>query len=205
LKLINTNIIREFSDLQVDERTGNFGSGNRYVAKPDESSDLLFSQRSSLAMTSTVRRASLSRCKGRSQYFKVDTYQAIESLLTSLGLIIPDQWGQRLRFYHFGVTYNSATHHLYLDGVPTDLQSVRRRFKVHLPAFSFQFQTTSWPRSIACSPIARCRSQIFKLCTEGNIDMVKIWLKNSWTSPFVVNKHGENLLHVSSDPRVLSE
>jgi hypothetical protein len=196
---------RQCSDLRVDQGTGKFGSWNHHVAKPEESSDLSPSQRSSLATTSTVRRASLSQCKGRSQYFKVDTYQAIESLLTSLGLIIPDQWSQRLRFHHLGVIYNSATHHLYLDGVPTSLQSVRRRFKVHLPAFAFQFQTTSWPRSITCNPIACCQSQIFKLCTEGDIDMVKIWLKNSWTSPFVVNQHGENLLHVSSCPRVFSD
>jgi hypothetical protein len=149
-------------------------------------------------------RANFSQCKGRTLRAKFNTYQAIDSLLTSLGLNLPSQWRERLRLSLFGFNYSATTHHLYLDDVLTDLQNVRRRIRLHLLAFEFQLQTASLPRSITYNPVTPCQSQIFKLCLDGNIETVKMWFKNSWASPFVVNQHGENLIHVSNGPRFLT-
>lgn len=161
---------------------------------------MLSGQASSPVIVSRITRISSSQYKREYLCFKINSYQAIERLLSAFGLTIPSQWNDRLQRYLFGFTYSSATHYLYLDDVPTILQHFKRRFRFQLPVLAFQLQTASLPRSITYHPIAPCQSEIFRLCLDGNIEMVKIWFEGSWASPFVVNQHGENLLHVSNSP-----
>jgi hypothetical protein len=205
IKLDNSNKNKQYSSLQLEERIIKDGSLQSRVTERDELSGLSSGQSSSLITNSNVKRAAFSQYKGRHYSFKVDTYQGLETLLASLGLTVPPQWSSRLRLYFFGLTYSSTTHYLCLNETPTVLKNINRTFRFHLPVFAFQFQTASLPRSITYKPIAQCESQIFKLCLDGNIEMVKLWFKSSWASPFVVNQHGENLLHVSNCPVFLAE
>jgi hypothetical protein len=205
IKLGNSNTTKQHSSPQLEERIIKDGSLQSRITERDELSGLLSRQSSSPITTFNVKRASFSQYEGRHNSFKVDTYQALESLLASLGLTVPPQWSSRLRLYFFGLTYSSTTHYLYLNEAPTVLKNINRKFRFHLPAFAFQFQTANLPRSITYKPIVQCESQIFKLCLDGNIETVKLWFKRSWASPFVVNQHGENLLHVSNCPVFLAE
>lgn len=198
LKLVNTNVSKQNSALEVEDLLVKDSCSKHQVGSSGNLSDLVSSQTSSVATASKVRRISFSQFQGRYLYFKADSYHAIESLLTSLGLSLPSQWSDRLQRYIFSLTYSSAAHYLYMDDIPTILQNIKRRFRFQLFAFAFQLQTTSLPRAITYIPIAPCQSQIFKLCLDGNIEMVKLWFKGSRVSPFVVNQHGENLLHVSN-------
>jgi hypothetical protein len=189
IKLDNSNKTKQYSSLQLEERIIKDGSLHSRVTERDELSGLSSGQSLSSRTNSNVKRATFSQYKGRHYSFKVDTYQGLETLIASLRLTIPPQWSSRLR----------------LKEAPTVLKNINRTFRFHLPVFAFQFQTASLPRSITYKPIAKCESQIFKFCLDENIEMVKLWFKSSWASPFVVNQHGENLLHVSNCPVVLAE
>jgi hypothetical protein len=170
----------------------------RYLAAEfDNLSDLASRRTLSSTAVSRTGRLTPSQFKGRYLFFKIDSLEVIETLLAQLGLTLPNQWRDLLRYYIFGLTYTSATHQLYLDTERIVLSNLKRRLRIILPITAFQIQTASLPMSITANPIAPCQSQIFKLCLEGNIEMAKIWFKSSWASPFVVNQHGENLLHVS--------
>ena len=116
--------------------------------------------------------------------------------MSLLGVTLPTRWHNILRYYTFGLTYLSATHQLCLDVEQILLTNVKRRLRITLPITAFQLQTSSIPLSMTAYPLAPCQSQIFEFCLEGNIDMVKLWFQKSWSSPYVVNQHGENLLHV---------
>ena len=131
---------------------------------------------------------------------KFDTFHAVERILSFLGLTLTSEWREYLRLNLFRATYGSATYHLSREDAAMVFRNVDLMFRFYLPVFSFQLRITSLPRSITYTPIAPCQSQIFKFCLDGNIEMVKIWFKNSWASPSVVNQHGENLLHVSHGP-----
>jgi hypothetical protein len=198
LNLANTNVSKQNSALEVGDLLVKDNSSEHQARNSDDLLDLASSQTSAVVTASKARRTSFSQYQGRYLYFKVDSYHAIESLLTSLGVALPSQWNDRLQRYLFSLTYSSAAHYLYMDDIPTILRNIKRRFRIQLFTFAFQLQTTSLPRALTYIPIAPCQSQIFKLCLDGNIDMVKIWFKGSRVSPFVVNQHGENLLHVSN-------
>jgi hypothetical protein len=200
MKLIGTHIITQTSSLRVEEGVANDSSSENHVLEHDKVSKLLSNQSSPATSVSKARRISFSQYKGKHLCFKIDSYHAIENLLSALGLTLTSKWSDRLQRYLLGLSYSSATQHLYLDDVPTYLENIKRRFRFHLPLMDFQLQTASLPRSITYNPMAPCQSEIFRLCLDGNIEMVKMWFKSSWASPFVVNQHGENLLHVSNCP-----
>lgn len=164
------------------------------------STEFAGNQKSNSSSRSDRRRVGgLNFSQFRSRYFsfKIESYKIIEKLMALPGITLPAGWSSLLRNYSFGLTYLSATHQLYLDVEQILLTNVKRRVRITLPITAFQLQTSSMPLSITAYPIAQCKSQIFKFCLNGNIDMVKLWFQNSWTSPYVVNQHGENLLHVS--------
>ena len=117
--------------------------------------------------------------------------------LLALGLCLSPAWEQNLRCFLVDISYNQYTHNLYLDSENSLLSDVRRKVKVIVPMVAYQVQTSSLPRSITWYPLIPCQSPIFDLCTEGNIDAVRLWFEKSRSNPFVVNQHGENLLHVS--------
>jgi hypothetical protein len=147
---------------------------------------------------SAAKRAAQRQHRGRSLCFKMHAHQVVEFFHASLGISLPDQWRHRSGLPDLGLTYKSSTHHLYLDEELTGFQNITRRLRLYLPAFAFQIQTISWPRSVTYCPVVPCESQIFKLCRNGDIDMAKMCFMNSLASPFVVDRHGENLLHVSN-------
>lgn len=134
--------------------------------------------------------------KGKYLCFKFDSFQAVENLLAQIGLTISKKWRDRVRYHIFGLTYSSTAHQLYLNTEHLVLSNIKRRMKIILPIAAFQLQTASLPISITFNPISPCKSRIFGFCLDGNIEMVKMWFKASFASPFVVNQHGENLLHV---------
>lgn len=149
--------------------------------------------------SSTLSRTGRSRwthSKGQYLCFKFDSFQAIENLLAPLGLSLSKKWRDRVRYHIFGLTYSSTAHQLYLNAEHLVLSNIKRRMKIILPIAAFQLQTASLPISVTFNPISPCKSQIFEFCSDGNIEMVKMWFKASFASPFVVNQHGENLLHV---------
>jgi hypothetical protein len=197
---MNNNITKHLSAIEIQHKTTEADYSENMAAKRHKLADLASTRTSSSIVVSRIGKLGLSQFKGRYLCFKLDSFQAIESLLNRLRLNMPWQWRNRLRYYIFGLTYTSATHDLYLDSEPRILSNVKRRLRIILPVVAFQLQTATLPISISFNPIAPCQSQIFKLCLEGNIEMVKIWFTNSWASPFVVNQHGENLLHVSVIP-----
>lgn len=197
MKLMNNNITKHLSAIETKHKTADTDSSEDLVAKRDKLADLASTRTSSSIVASRIGKLGLSQFKGRYLCFKIDSFQAIESLLNRLRLNMPGQFRNRLRYYIFGLTYTSATHELYFDSEQMILSNVKRRLRIILPVLAFQLQTATLPISISFNPIAPCQSRIFKLCLEGNIEMVKIWFTNSWASPFVVNQHGENLLHVS--------
>jgi hypothetical protein len=94
------------------------------------------------------------------------------------------------------LTYTSTVHKLYPDAGHVVLANIKRRLKIVSPVAAFQLQTANLPMPITINPIEPCKAQIFKSCSEGNIEMVNLWFKTYRASPFVVNQHGENLLHV---------
>lgn len=138
----------------------------------------------------------MSQLNDRYTLVNVDSFSAIENLITRLGLRLPTSLRNILSYCRLSMSYASATEELYLNFEPTVLSNLKRRLRIALPFRAFQIQTSSFPLSLYVYPVVPCQSPMFKLCLDGNIDMVKLWLKNSWESPFVVNQHGENLLHV---------
>lgn len=151
--------------------------------------------------SSTLSRTGRSRwthSKGQYLCFKFDSFQAIENLLAPLGLSLSKKWRDRVRYHIFGLTYSSTAHQLYLNAEHLVLSNIKRRMKIILPIAAFQLQTASLPISVTFNPISPCKSQIFEFCSDGNIEMVKMWFKASFASPFVVNQHGENLLHIAA-------
>jgi hypothetical protein len=157
-------------------------------------------QPSSSITVSKTRQINIAQYDGRYLCVKFNSYQLIQSVLNALGFTLPKQWDDRFKRYVFGLTYSSTTHRLYLDAIPTIVQNVKRSFRFQFPVFTFQLQTASFTRSLTYNPIEPCQSEIFRLCSDGNIEMVKIWFKRGRASPFVVNQHGENLLHVRTGP-----
>jgi hypothetical protein len=173
------------------------------IVKQDKIPTVPSDQTSSSITVSKTRQINFAQYEGRYLCVKFNSYQAIQSVLSALGFTLPKQWDNRFKRYVFGLTYSSATHHLYLDDAPTTVQNIKRSFRFQFPVFTFQLQTASFTRSLTYNPIVPCQSDIFRLCLDGNIEMVKIWLKGRRTSPFVVNQHGENLLHVRTGPCTL--
>ncbi len=127
----------------------------------------------------------------------IDSHSTLDGLLSILGSSLSSSWCNILKAYTFSIMYTSSNHRLYLPEESL-LINVKRRLRVILPIFSFQIQSSSLPRTISSYPIVPCKSPIFDLCVDGNIDAVKVLLKEGSVSPFVVNQHGENLLHVSN-------
>jgi hypothetical protein len=136
------------------------------------------------------------RVKNNYLLLRLDTYILLSTLISAFGLGLPPAFKNFLQRYVVDLTYTSSKHEIYLDSENSLLSNVKRRLKVILPGFGYQVQTSSIPRSITMYPIKPCNSSIFQLCYENNIRMVKMWFENSLSSPFVVNQHGENLLHV---------
>jgi hypothetical protein len=134
--------------------------------------------------------------KGTNLAFRLDSIEIIEKTLSAIGLSLPSSWIESLRWVLIDLSYNVYTQHLYLDSQSSLLSNVKRRLKVILPSAAYQMQTSTLPRSFTWYPLTPCQSSIFSLCAEGDIKAVKLWFENSWASPFVVNQHGENLLHV---------
>lgn len=150
-------------------------------------------------------RAELSQLQNNRLALSFDSYTPVKYLSSAFGVSLPSSWKGILQSYLFGVMYTSVTFPSYrLTLHPEDplYSNIKRRLKFTLPLASFQIQTSSIPWSLSFYPIAPCRSQIFTLCADGDIKAVKVWLKNSWVSPFIVNQHGENLLHVGSSKEV---
>ncbi|TVY87209.1 hypothetical protein LAWI1_G008024 [Lachnellula willkommii] len=146
-------------------------------------------------------RIELSRREHRRASIKIDIYAFLEKLSSVFGISLPPIWKVIQQRYAFGVTYTSVAFSNYnRSAYPEDAlySNIKRRLKVILPIASFQIQTSSIPWSLTSYPIAPCQSQIFTICADGNIDTVKPWFKNAWVSPFVVNQHGENLLHAAA-------
>jgi hypothetical protein len=138
----------------------------------------------------------LSQLNDRYTSINIDSFSAIENVITRLGLKIPTSLRNILCYYRLSISYASTTEELYLNFEQTLLSNVRRRLRIALPFRAFQLQASSFPLSLFAYPVIACQSPIFKFCLDGNIGMVKLWLKNSWVFPFVVNQHDENLLHV---------
>ncbi|TVY69025.1 hypothetical protein LSUE1_G009734 [Lachnellula suecica] len=131
----------------------------------------------------------------------IDSFAIIDRLSTALSLSMPPAWMRVFRSYLFGVMYTSVTFENYKVSLrPEDVlySNIKRRLKIILPMASYQIQTSSVPWSLTSYPIAQCQSEIFTLCADGDIDTVKKWFKDSSVSPFVVNQHGENLLHAAA-------
>jgi hypothetical protein len=127
----------------------------------------------------------------------IDSSAMLERATSTVGLSLSHAELEFLQYYLFGVTYTSSNNRLYLDPEGSLRSNVKRRLRILFPILSFQVQISSPPWSLTSYPIVPCQSEIFKLCSDGNINAVKLYFeKNSWTSPFVVNQHGENLLHV---------
>lgn len=157
--------------------------------------DALLREHTSSALFRTGR-SRWTYSNGQYLCFKFDSFQAIDNLLARFGLVLSKEWRDRVRYHILGLTYSSTTHHLYLSAQHLVLSNIKRRIKIILPMAAFQLQTASLPITITFNPIAPCKSQIFEFCLDGNTEMVKRWFKASFASPFVVNQHGENLLHV---------
>lgn len=127
--------------------------------------------------------------------FKIDSYSTLDGILSVLGSSLSSSWRKFFEAYIFSIMYTSSNHRLYLPEESL-LVNVRRRLRVILPIFSFQIQSSSLPRTISSYPIVPCQSHVFSLCVDGNIDVIKVFFKEALASPFAVNQHGENLLHV---------
>ena len=138
----------------------------------------------------------------------IESHTSMVRLLSALGVSLPSSWRAVLQNHPFALMYTSVTFpSRKMSPRPEDLlySNTKRRLKLIVPLASFQIQSSSIPWSLTFYPIAPCRSRIFSLCADGNIDAVKSWLTKSRMSPFVVNKHGENLLHVRAlSPRTLT-
>ena len=154
--------------------------------------------RTSLSTVSRAGRLRLSQFREQYLCFTIDSFHVIENLLILLGHGLPARWCDCLRYYTFGLTYTSTVHKLYPNSEQMVLANIKRRLKIISPVAAFQLQTANLPISITINPIEPCKAQIFKSCLEGNIEMVNLWFKTYRASPFVVNQHGENLLHVSN-------
>lgn len=145
-------------------------------------------------------RIEFSQLQTRRISVNVESYKFAEKITLVFGFDLPIMLKRLLRRYPFRVTYSSVTFSNYTQSLDPESSlyfNVKRRLKIILPMASFQIQTSSIPWSLTSYPIAPCQSQIFAICADGNLDTVKKWFKNSSASPFVVNQHGENLLHVS--------
>jgi hypothetical protein len=176
------------------------GFDRNLMIKQDTLPTSLSDQPSTSITVSKTRQINIAQYDGRYLCVKFNSYQVIQSVFNALGFTLPNQWDDRFKRCVFGLTYSSATHQLYLDDTPTIVQNVKRSFRFQFPVFTFQLQTASFTRSLTYNPIEPCQSEIFRLCLDGDIEMVKVWFKSRRASPFVVNQHGENLLHVRAGP-----
>lgn len=129
--------------------------------------------------------------------FGVDSTDSIEALLSALGSSISLSLRKLLRSTVVSVLYTSSKHRLYFPE-ETLLVNVRRRLRVILPKVSFQLQSSSLPWTVTAYSVVPCSSIIFELCIDGNLQAVKKVLKSARVSPFVINQHGENLLHAAA-------
>ncbi len=162
--------------------------------------DLSITPRSAALTPKGLRRDSrleLSQIWSHHLSLTTDSSAILERVISAFGLSLSHAWLKYLQSYLFGVTYTSSNNRLYLNPKGSLRSNVKRRLRVLFPILSFQVQISSPPWSLTSYPIVPCQSEIFKLCSDGNTNAVKLYFeKNSWTSPFVVNQHGENLLHV---------
>ncbi|KAG4434123.1 hypothetical protein IFR05_010403 [Cadophora sp. M221] len=129
--------------------------------------------------------------------FGLDSSESIEALLSALGSSISSSLRKLIRSTVISVLYTSSNHRLYFPE-ETLLVNVRRRLRVIIPKISFQLQSSSLPWTVTAYSIIPCNSIIFELCIDGNLQAVKRILKSTRVSPFVINQHGENLLHTAA-------
>lgn len=193
----HNNITERFSALEIRPRTAQADCSEGLAIYHDNFS-VVASGQTSTSLVSGAGKLRLDRFKKQYLRFTIDSFRTMETLLSSIGLAVPDRWRDLLRYYIFSLTYTSTTHQLYQNTEQVFLANIKRRLKVVLPIAAFQLQTASLPVSVILYPIIPCKSQIFKLCSTGNVEIVRTWLDTRRESPFVVNQHGENLLHVSN-------
>lgn len=141
-------------------------------------------------------RTKLSHLQRHRLSIEADSCTTIDKVTSTFGITLSPMWRNIFQYYLVGITYTSTTERLYLSHGDGFLSNFKRRLKLVSPILSFQIQTMNLPRTLKYFPIMPCNSDIFKLSLEGNIEGVRLLLK-SGVSPFVVNQHGENLLHVS--------
>ncbi|KAH8807687.1 hypothetical protein F5884DRAFT_731605 [Xylogone sp. PMI_703] len=108
------------------------------------------------------------------------------------------RWRKALQRYKINIKYTSSKERWYHDPDKEFLVNVKRTCRIILPILSFQIRMSTLPLSITSYPIVPCHSKVFSLCFEGDVVGVKSMIENSQISPFVVNQHGENLLHASA-------
>ncbi|KAG4411850.1 hypothetical protein IFR04_015013 [Cadophora malorum] len=129
--------------------------------------------------------------------YTFDAAASIDGLWSTLGSSLSLASRKLLGNIVFGVLYTSRKHQLYLPEESL-LVDVRRRLRVVIPSLAFQLQSSSLPWSITAYSVVLCQSVIFQLCVDGNIAGIKRLLQKSRISPFVINQHGENLLHAAA-------
>lgn len=125
-----------------------------------------------------------------------DFSSLILKFFSMTGLAVPLWFHDLFRKYAFRMLYVSANNHTILGHEHTFQKLFNTRLKILLPFMSFHLQFSNYPWSLSSFPIVPCESKIFTLCSEGDLRGVQQWIENNWISPFVVNQHGENLLHV---------
>jgi hypothetical protein len=144
-----------------------------------------------------TRRLELSsRYRNHRSSVKLDSVTAVQQICSLLGFPLPTGWRAIFECYLLGIVYTSLSCPQYHVQEQSVLVNIKRRLRIIIPMLSFQIQTSNLPKSITLHPVVACENQVFTLSVRGEFVAVRTLFERSQASPFVVNQHGENLLHV---------
>jgi hypothetical protein len=129
--------------------------------------------------------------------FSGDLYLILGGFMSLIGISPLRTWRTWLQYPSIYVEYSTHKDELHLNSKSCHLINFKRSLKIAIPRFAYEFQISSMPQSLTWYPLLACNSSIYRFCSEGNFSVVKTLLQQGIVSPFVVNNHGENLLHVS--------
>ena len=180
-------------NLPIESRSSAEGSGSSTLTR---TIDQLYSLPNIARSRTDVGRKIFQQYSNGYRVLKVDSNTLLAHAFTLLQSSMP-RWLRR-------VSWNHVVRLVYIDsskGLVACNDPIRKVFKtrieVLLPLLAFQIQLLRRPWSLTAYSVVHCQSEIFALCLEGNLKRVQSMIDKSRISPFVVNQHGENLLHVS--------